>query len=327
MSSNSAFLNINSSAVAFQDQVLTSNPLLRSFDWNRRLNGLQVYSPEARTFVCPPRQMVTLFDTSRGTTIDSTTTFGVSYLADGRYRFAWTGGSNPTLATDQAMTFTATDMTVYVAANKIVTITAASGSPFSQLTAGGVLYINGPYDVVAPSFNVLNSGYWTIVSATSTVLTLVRPTGTNFEGQSEVVTGVTAANDMIAFVPSVVQVGDKMKIASKFSIETRQTYSIEEVTSKWVKVSSANPIPEESGIVLNTTAMTFYYAKRFTRVEVNQRANVYYNGANDSVQELEPWVAGDSAQMAWQERVGPVWKLSVFNLSQVPMNINVFACE
>jgi len=271
--------------------------------------------------------MVTLFDASRPTTIDNTTAFDVTYLNDGRYRFAWTGGSNPTLATEQVMTFGATDMTVTVANNHIVTITAASGTPFTQLTPGGVLYINGALDVAVPKFSALNTGYWSIVAVTGTVLTLVRPSGTDFQGAPETVIGATAANDMFAYVPSVVQVGDKMRIVSRFSIDARQTYTVQEVTSKWVKVSSTTPIPNETNVVLNTTAMTFYTAKRFTRVEVNQRANVYYNGANDNAQELDPWVAGDSANMAWQERVGPVWKLSVYNLSQVPMNINVFAAE
>jgi hypothetical protein len=327
MPSNPAFLNINSSAVAFQDTVLTSNPLLKNFDWQRRLNGIQIYSPEARTFTCPPRQMVTLFDTSRATTMDNTTAFDVTYLNDGRYRFAWTAGSNPTLATEQPLTFGATTLAVAVANNRVVTITASTGTPFALLTAGGTLYINGSTDVTSPKFSPLNAGYWTIVAVTDTALTLVRPSGTEFQGIAETVVGATAANDMLAFVPSMVQVGDKMRISSRFSIDARQTYTVEEVTSKWVKVSSTLPIPNESGILPGTTAMVFYMAKRFTRVEVNQRANVYYNGANDNAQELEPWVAGDASQMGWQERVGPVWKLSVFNLSQVPMNVNVFAAE
>jgi hypothetical protein len=73
--------------------------------------------------------------------------------------------------------------------------------------------------------------------------------------------------------------------------------------------------------------MVFYLAKRFTRIEVNQRANVYYNGAGDQAQELEPWVSGDTAQMAWREHVGPVWSILVYNLSQVPMTVNIFSCE
>ena len=327
MAPTPAFLNINSSAVAFQDQVLTNNPLLRNFDWNRRLNNIQIASPEARTFTVPARQMITLFNSARATTIDGTTAFSVTYLADSTYRFNWTGGTNPTLATDQAMTFGATQMTVAVAANQIVTITAATGTPFVNITAGATLYINGAQDVAVPNFSILNSGYWNVSTATSTVLTLVRPPGTSFSGVGEVVAAATAANDMIAFVLSTVQIGDKVRINSGFSVDTRQTYEVTDVTSKWFKVVSTLPIPNETGILPTASGMVFYLAKRFTRIEVNQRANVYFNGATDQTQELEPWVAGDSSQMAWQERVGPVWSVLVYNLSQVPMTVNVFSAE
>jgi hypothetical protein len=327
MASTPAFLNINSSAVAFQDQVLTNNPLLRSFDWNRRLNNIQVASPEARTFTVPGRQMMTLFNSARATTIDATTIFAVKYLSGSTYRFAWTGGTNPSLATDQALTFGVTNFTVAVASNQVVTITALSGTPFINVTAGATLYINGPTDVAVPTFNILNSGYWNVSTATSTVLTLVRPSGSPFSAIAETVTGATGANDMIAFVPTTVQVGDKMRISAGFAVDTRQTYEVVEVTSDWVKVVSTLPLPDEAGIIPTSSGMVFYLAKRFTRIEVNQRANIYYNGAGDQAQELEPWVSGDASQMAWQERVGPVWSLLVYNLSQVPMTVNVFSCE
>jgi hypothetical protein len=327
MSSNPAFLNINSSAVAFQDQVLTNNPLMRSFDWTRRMNGIQVASPEARTFTVPGRQMLTLFNSARATTIDGTTLFSIKYLADNTYRFAWAGGTNPSLATDQGLTFGATNMTVAIAANQVVTITALSGTPFTNVTAGATLYINGPYDVTTPKFSIANSGYWNVSTATSTVLTLVRPRGTTFQALAETVTGATGANDMIAFVPTTIQVGDKVRISAGFAVDTRQTFEITDVTSDWFKVVSTLPLADESLISPTASGMVFYLAKRFTRIEVDQRANVYYNGAGDQAQELEPWVSGDSAQMAWQERVGPVWSIIIYNLSQVPMTVNSFSCE
>ena len=327
MAPNTAYLNINSSAVAFQDQVLTNNPLLRSFDWNRRLNNIQIASPEARTFTIPGRQMLTLFNSARATTIDGTTTFAIKYLADSTYRFSWTGGTNPSLATDQALTFGATNFTVTVASNQVVTITALSGSPFAAITAGATLYINGPSDVTTPKFSVLNSGYWNVANATSTILTLVRPRNVSFQGIAESVVGATGANDMIAFVPTTVQVGDKMRVSAGFAVDTRQTYEVTEVTSDWVKVVSTLPLPDETAIVPTATGMVFYLAKRFTRIEVDQRANVYFNGAGDQAQELDPWVAGDATQVAWQERVGPVWTVLIYNLSQVPMTVNCFSCE
>jgi hypothetical protein len=325
--SNTAFLNINSSAVAFQDQVLTNNPLLKNFDWNRRLNNIQVSSPEARTFTVPGRQMITLFNSARATTIDATTLFSIKYINSGTYRFAWIGGTNPSLAIDQALTFGATNFTVVQASNQVVTLTALSGTPFSAVTAGATLYINGANDVSTPKFNVLNSGYWNVTTASPAVLTMVRPQGVSYSAMDETITAATGANDMVAFVPTTVQVGDKVRISAGFAVSTRQTYEVTEVTSDWFKVVSSLPLPDETAITPTATGMVFYLAKRFTRIEVNQRANVYYNGAGDQAQELEPWVSGDAAQMAWQERVGPVWSILVYNLSQVPMTVNIFSCE
>jgi hypothetical protein len=319
-------LNINSNVVAFSDVGLTNNPLFKHFDWTRNLNGLMVYSPKAEQNLVPPRTMLNIFNGLRATTFDGTTSINVSNLVDTTYRLKLTAGTDPHFALDSPLNFTGASLTVAIYPNQTITLTANS-AVFTGVASGSYLYIYSPTDNPSAAFSVLNSGVWTVLSnSANTILTLARPSGTPFQALAQTVTCNSALN-VLSYVLSAVQVGDKVRIDAPFSMGSQATYAVANVTSKWVDVVSTTPLVPET-VLASTTGLTFYYGgKQYLRVEVDQRAKVYFNGSTSQNEELAPWQAGDRKFMAWQERVGPVWSLDVYNLSTVPMVVNVFSCE
>lgn len=319
-------LNINESIVAFSDVGLTNNPAMKHFDWARNLNGLTVYSPKAEQHLVPPRTMLTVFDGLRATTFDNTTQITVSSLVDTTYRFKFTGGTDPGFAINNPLAFVATQFDIAIYPNQTVKLTAGA-AVFAGVTGGSYLYIYSPTDNPSAAFNTLNSGVWVVLSnSANTELTLSRPAGAPFSAFAQTVT-CDATDNVINYNLSTVQVGDKVRIEAPFSVSSQATYVVLGVTSKWVDLVSTTPIVSEV-VLPGTTGLTFYYGgKRFTRVETDQRAKVYFNGSTSESQELDPWTPGDRKYMAWQERIGPVWSLDVYNLASVPMVVNVFSAE
>lgn len=321
-----SYLNINESLTAFSDVGLTNNPLMRHFDWSRNMNGLVVFNPKAEQHLVPPRSRLAIFDTLRSLSFNGTTAIDVSYLVDNTYRFKFAGGTDPVFAINVPLVFVGTQFTVAVNSNQTVTM-AANAAVFGAVAGGSYIYIYSPTDNPAASFSVLNSGVWVVLSANANTLVLARPTNTAFQGTGQIVT-CDAASNMLNYTLASVQIGDKVRIDTPFASGSRGTYVVSGLTSKWVDVTSTTPIVSETGILPNTTGMIFFGAsKRFTRVETDQRAKVYFNGSISEADEIEPWAPGDRKLMGWQEKVGPVWALAVYNTSTVPMVVNVFTCE
>lgn len=319
-------LNINESIVAFSDTGLTNNPSMKHWDWSRNLNGLTVYQPKAEQHLVPPRSMLSVFDTLRSTTFDGSTTIQSVYLSENTYRFKFNAGTDPGFAIDNPLSFTAESITVTSFPNQTVTLSCANPI-FAGVSGGSYIYIWSILDNPSAAFSALNAGIWVVLSNVGdATLTLARPTGTSFSAADETVTADSGGN-IINYTLANVQVGDKLRIEPPFASGSRSTYVVSGVTSKWVDVVSTTPIVTET-VTPGTTGMTFYAsAKRFTRIEVDQRAKVYFNGSVSENEELEPWSAGDRKQMGWQERIGPVWSLDVYNLASVPMTVNVFTAE
>lgn len=323
-----AVLNISTVVVAFGDTPQTSNPKRKYFDWQRSAMGVPVTNPKSEQFTIQPRDMVAIFDSSRAVTLDSTTRFDIKHMGDSRYRFLWTGGTDPSLEANIPLTFTGTQIAVAIQSNQTVKFTSSAGTPFHGIEAGHTVYIYGTNDGVTGAFNPANAGRWRVVLATDTVLTLARFSGHPFNAADETVT-CDAVGNMIAFsAADGIAVGDKVRIEGGFAADTCRAYSVVDVTSKWFDVICSIPLAEETNIAPGVTGMLFYSsAKQYMRVEVDQEAKLYVNGASDDAQVITPFVPGDPEGTGWCERTGPVWRLYAYNRSQEPMTVSVFTCE
>lgn len=319
-------LNLNESIVAFSDQGLTNNPTLRHFDWTRNINGLTVYQPKAEQHLVPPRSMLNVFDGLRATTFDATTQIVVTNLIDQTYRFKFAAGTDPSFATNNPLSFTGETITVAIMPNQTVKMSCPNAI-FGGVASGSYLYVYSTADNPAAVFSPLNAGVWVVLSnSANQELTLSRPSGTSFQAFGEIVVA-SSADNVANYTLNSVQVGDKLRLEFPFSMNSRATYEVAAVTSKWIDVISTTPIVTET-ILPDIGGMSFYWGgKRFLRVETDQRAKLYFNGSMSENEELDPWQSGDRKFMAWNERVGPVWSLNVFNLATVPMVVNVFSAE
>lgn len=324
-----ATLNINQSVVAFGDPSITNNPIQKYFDWTRNLNGLDVSSPRSEQFIVPPQSNKVVFNGARSTFIDGTTTFNLMYVANNTYRFLWVGGTDPGFETNRLLSFNTT-FQVTVNANQSVTITdTISANAFSTVAVGDTVYIFSTLDDPTAKFSAANAGFWSVlgVGAGGASVTLTRPVGTDFSAINEVVSGVPAASNMLAFNPANIQAGDKLRIDGGFSVATQGTYEIVSATSHWVDVVNTAPLPNQMYVAPSGNMVLLSRAKTFVRIEVDQRASIFLNNDVDAHQEIDPWVAADQTMMGWEERCGPVWAIKIQNLSTSPMTVNLFSVE
>lgn len=326
----SAALTLASKALAFGDaNSASNNPLRRHFDWTRTVS-MSVRNPKAVQEIIEAGQSYTFFSGVRSTSVAADTAFSVtpSALVPGRYRFTHAGGTSPALRANRALTLAGADVTVGVDANGTATWTLTNGGSWAGLTAGDTVYVPGPaHGDGATPFNPLNTGFWVVLAvASSTVAQLVRPSGTLFEAAAETVS-VTVNAQVQAFGAIGVQVGDKVDISAAFAPGTQGTYTVETVTAEFFEVVSGRPLATETRAP-GTAGLVFYSnAKRFLRIESDQEVAVRLNGDGSDSVRVSPLQAGDSEQVGWFEKVGPVWALTVVNKGPQAATIDVFSAE
>lgn len=327
-----AILNIHSNHLAFNDSgdVVNSNPKRVYFDWTRHVIAMEVAEPEIRGDIkVQPGEALTVFSGARTTSIDGTSVFGIalSTVKESVYRMTHSGGTAPAFRTARAYSPSGVLHTLTVSNNATMTVSIPSGN--FNAVAGDTVYI--PHTTTGDSaspFNVLNVGFWVVIAASATSMTLVRRVGESFVGVSEAVTPTTNAQVAI-FSAAGVQVGDSLKISGGFSAVSRKTFVVSEVTPTWVEFTSTEALPLESSVTVGATSLTFYTAsKRFIRIEADQDAIVRVNGDTGSFLQIAPLVAGDRDQMGHFELMGPVWQLVIVNLSTTAtLKLTLLTCE
>jgi hypothetical protein len=322
-----ATLNVVTKIIAFADAVINSNPRLRNVDWQRDLSGIAVADPKSEGHRILAGSSKLIFDGTRATTLDGTTAFSVSLLpVDGasRYRFTWTGGTNPTLRTGRSLTPTGISFTLTANANATLSVVTGS-AVFGSVVAGDFVFI--PHTTTGDSanvFSVVNAGYWQVLAVTSTTnITLIRLAGESFEGVTETVTPVSNSQ-FVAFSAAGVQVGDSVDITAGFSSSTQKTFIVASVTDSFFEVVSSAPLPNETGILPTAAGMIFYTdTKTFLYIEASQDICVRVNGDNGNSQRVGPVDASDPSKPGIYMRHGPTWSLTIVNRSSLPVDITV----
>jgi hypothetical protein len=319
------FLTLTNRALAFYDAEATSQPQQKAFDWTfTGVKAVSVKDPKSHGGSIPIGGSATVFDGTRATTLDGTSAFSVALSvldAGTRYRFTWTGGTNPTLRTDRGLTLNAQSVTVAVLANSTVSLTLGGGT-FAGTIVGDVVFIPGlSTGDSATVFNESNTGFWTVIAVpSSTVVQLVRPAGTSFSATGEVVTLASDAQ-LQAFSADGVQVGDSVKISAGFSSISRRTYTVDVVTSTWFEVLSTAALASETGVLPGASGLIFYTdGKRFVHFEVDQDAVLQLDGDTGETNTVSPVQAGDPRQMGPFEKLGAVHKLVILNKSLAVLN-------
>lgn len=325
------YLTILSKAVAFGDQTPNSNPQLKFYDWSKNPQALPVSNPQSFPGSLAAGMSKTIFDATEALTLDNSTAFSVtlsSLDAGSRYRFSWTGGTNPTLRTDRGLTLSGQAVTVVANANNSVNLTLGGGT-FGSVVVGDIVYIPGVTtgDSAGP-FNPDNEGFWTVLAVISTTdIQLARLPGESYSAAGE--TQTIASNAQLqAFSAAGVQVGDSVTISAGFSTVNQKTFVIDQITSTWFEVLSTSPLAVESGKMPGTAGIAFYsFSKRFIRIEATEEMVVQLNGDTGFSNRLSPIAPGDLNQVGWFEKFGPVFKLVLVNKASVSVDYAIFTCE
>src|SRR5882672_1395392 len=111
-----ATLNLFTKLLAFSDTQINSNPRLRAADWEREVGGIPVKDPDTKGHEIPVGSSKLIFDGTRTTTLDGTSSFSIALLSTdpSAYRITFTGGTNPTFRTGRALTLNSCVLTFAV---------------------------------------------------------------------------------------------------------------------------------------------------------------------------------------------------------------------
>lgn len=324
--------NLDYAILAYGDPTPTSNPRLKSVDWAQNLDGYTVNNAKTYPFQVLPNSQLSVFSGIQATTLSGSTAFTVtlSPLSTSTYRFTWSGGTNPTLRTDRGLTIFSSGSEVQMTLQTNSTLTAAivgGAATFAGVVSGDTVWIPGlaTGDVASP-FNTLNDGAWVVLSASSSTLTLVRPTGVVFQGATELIT-TTADAQFTAFSAAGVQLLSYVDITAGFSLPTQHSFQISNVTSTFFEVTSTEPLALETQTPTATGMIFYSSARSFLLVECDQEASIQCNGDTGQTQRVSPWVAGDPLQVGTYLKKGLAYSLSVTNRSSSVMNVVLVSAE
>lgn len=316
-----------SKGVASNDSPSNSNPQRRFWDWSRSVTGLTVNNPDSNSGTLAPGSSITLMDNVVSTALDGTTTFSValSSIDSGtRYRYTWTGGTNPALRTNRGLTLSGSSVTFAINANSTVTVTTAGS--FSGVVVGDTVFV--PHTSTGDSANVLslaNAGFWTVIGVvSSTEIQMSRAEGESFSATAETIS-LTSNSQFVAFASSGgVQVGDKAAVNSPFA--TQGVLTVDRVTPSWFEVLSSSAIASEASVTPTASGLIFYRsAASFMRLEADQRCTIRLNGDTGNYVKVEPPVSGSAP--GWMEKFGPTYKIVLVNDSTATVNYVLLTAE
>ncbi len=325
-----SILNNNSALVIYDDAAASNNPFERFVDWRRNALNVTVSNPLTDKTTIAPSSSETIFSGVRTTGIGGSTVFALTLnpTSSTTYRMTNTSGTAAAFRTDRALTLSGSTVTVVINNNATATFTLSSGA-YTGVVVGDVVFIPTVLtgDTAGP-FNVLNGGFWSVLAASSTVLTLCRLAGVSFEGVAEVVL-LTTNNQLKAFSSSGVQVGDTMEISAGFSSVTQKAFIVSVVTASWVEFVSTEALPLESSIQPTASGMVFYSsAKRFVRIETDQEIVVRFNGDALNNVRVSVRTPATKAGFGWLDIWGTFWSLDIVNRSKsASANVVVISAE
>ena len=304
----------------------------KHFEWRRSFMGVQCNSPQDPVYRILPGTSQTVFNGVRATSLDNTTqlTLSLSNLANNRYRFTWTAGTNPVFRTDRGLIASGHTLTLATAPNGTANLSSSTTGEFTAVQISDIVYVPGlaTGDIAGP-FDEINTGEWIVIGkdGPSTTLYLQREPDMAFDAISQVVQ-ISSNTQIQVYSSAGVQIGDKVDITLNFALPVLQTYLVNRVTSTWFEVLASGPLPSYQVGIPSTAGIQFYTsAKKFVYVEVDQEALVRFNGDTTNTGRVSPLDPGLPDNIGWSGRSGPVWQLEIVNRSTKTMNAMVISVE
>jgi hypothetical protein len=321
-------LRLTSHVVISNDSSNNNNPLRRPVDWERSVSSISVNKPANHNYILAPQEEVVAFSGTRSIAHASNTEYAltVSALSSTRYRLKHTGtGTAPAFRTPRSVAVAGGTVTITVNSNQTITVVSSLGAVFGAVQVGDILHVPGVATGDTGPFDPLNEGNWVILSASTTTLTAVRPSGTVFSGSTETVS--VSSGQFKVFSSVAVQVGDYVDISGGFAASTRHSYPIVAVTDDYIEFTSTIPLATETAVPGASGLAIYTNLKRLVIVESDQEIAVKLNGNSSETDISTPWVAGDDRFCAQFLKIGPSFSCTVKNRSTVSASVTVITAE
>ena len=319
-------LNIINQILSYNaSQGTTDSPLMRSFDWTRRMTGLSVGNPQSDNFVLSPGQTVSVFNGSKPNPLDTSSVLDLLSVGNGLYRLNVTAGSSEFRTRRSISGISNCSISIN---NLSMAVFNFSGSTLSSVQIGDTMRIKGSstHDSGPFAFNSLNSGNWLIIGKNGTSLSCVRPVGETFTAAAESISD--ASGDIDIYSSSGLQKGDKMQISGAFSLASFRSYELKEVTPDYLDFISTVALPIETDISYIDNAINFYTsAKKYIYMESDQVCVVQFNGSSDITNKIVPVAAGSPTLPGFLSQTGDFYSCDVTNKSLNVLNLKIFSGE
>lgn len=322
-------LNLLSSVLAYDDDIsstINNNPYKRIPDWSTQIYGLTIKNPQAKKYTIEPSSSITLFDGTRLLSIDGTSVFSLTFISGSVYRLQCTSGTQPLFRIPRSISSDATSLfTISINNNSVVTLLNSGGTivDFSTVQIGDTLYISN-----SSPFNVLNEGYFKIISKTSNSISIQNPSAA---AENNIPLGVNYATDFQIFSSGPVVAGDTIILYSGFSLVSLGSYTISSVTPSFVEFISTNPLPNESNIVPTASGIIIYSDAKFvTYIECDQNSILKLNadvGNNVLIEPAIPKLNAQSGVNGIFTKIGTSYKGVLKNNSINNCSAFVFTAE
>lgn len=328
-----SFFTFITQALGYNDLPPNSNPVLTGINRRVSVNNIPVDNPQTLSggpLDLAPGTSCTVFNGSRSLTIDGTSAFSLTLSPANptTYRLLNTGGTAPGFRTARSVPIGSVVLTLAVGANLALTITAATGTPFTAALVGDTVFIPGVStgDPASP-FNALNEGLWYVLTPGTTSIVVTRDPSQVFSGISEVVTPASNTQFQI-FSSDNVQVGDTVGLIMGFASSALHAYDITAATPLWVEFTSTLPLGTQTGILPTAAGVAVYTsAKRWISIETNQEILYQFNGDTGLFNKITPIIPGDCNFSGTFHVWSTVWELVLLNRSTAVAKITVCTVE
>jgi hypothetical protein len=316
-------LNIITQILAYDGaNGVSDQPLMKAFDWTRRMSSLPLTNAQSDSFVLAAGESRALFSGAKANPLDNTSVLSITPLSQGNYRLSVTAGTSG-FRTPRTVNVTTCQVTVN---NNALAVFDFGAGTVTGVIAGDTMRINSQImgDTGPFTFNPLNAGLWTVVGTNGTKISCTRPIGSGFQGSNETISAVN--NNVQIYSSSGITKSDKMKITGGFSTVSQKTFEIKEVTPTTIDFISTAALPSES-LISNTTNMIQFFStsKRYFYLECDQETVVLLNGTDST--KVVPVQAGNSLLPGFLHQTGDIYSCSVTNQSINTLNIRIFTGE
>ena len=320
-------LKITSALLGYSDEAgVNANPLLKLFDFTRRYDSIPAVNGESRNMTIQPGATSSLFDGTRSMPspmVPTTTTLTLAKLSSTTSTYRLSIASGGAFRTERSLSLVAaSSIAVSINNSAIATFTLSLGGSFAAAQIGDIIRIKGPKagDTAPFVFASSNSGYWQVLSSTSTTITAKRLPGESFEGINEaaVVIGASdTANQFRVYSNAGIQKGDSFIIQGSLSSASFNSYDVKEVAPNFIDFVSGISIPEQSGVILASADDIVFYtnAKKLVYVESDQKIVLKFNGSTEEGVLVDPILYNDQTLPGYFMKWGFAWKCEVVNKS------------